>query len=215
MMKKMFLLSAVCVMSLTTTLFGQTHTQSISFDDGVGPGNAGTYLTNDHFSFDVYLTYNGYNSYGFSLRLEAPQMNNFAASISITGETFGPVFSESAFFQTFPAPFDLSWPAQPGYLADHVDLGAILPGKGPIMPQPPGTYFVAHISFAINGAIPGVYTLRSTTIGGQSEVSDQDFHDNLLPVEDYTITIIPEPATLALLSLGAIGLVAASRIRKA
>jgi len=199
-------------MSLTTTLFGQTHTQSLSFDDGVGPGNAGTYGPSDHFSFDVYLTYNGYNSGGLTFFLEAATLNNFAASISIVDETYGSVFSDPENVFPFPAPFDSN--LEPGYLWARRDLGATIPGP-PLIWQPPGTYFVAHISFALDGAPPGVYTIRSTTaLPHPSIVTDEDFNDNLLPAEDYTITIIPEPGTLALLSLGAIGLVAASRTRK-
>jgi hypothetical protein len=144
-------------------------------------------------------------------------MNNFAGSISIMSETAGPVFSDPNAFVSFPVSFDdAGFFTSPGYLAEHPDLGATAPGKGDdFMPQPAGTYFVAHISFALNGAIPGVYTLRSTTLGHESVVSDENFNDNDLPVENYTITIIPEPGTLALLSLSAIGVVAASRMRKA
>ena len=40
-MKKISVLSAICLMAVTTIALGQKHTQHITFDDGVGPGDAG------------------------------------------------------------------------------------------------------------------------------------------------------------------------------
>ena len=65
-MKKSLLLPLLLVI-ITRPLLGQTHTQSFTFNDlGLGGGTApsGTYNQNDTFSFDVYLTFAGYNCYG-------------------------------------------------------------------------------------------------------------------------------------------------------
>ena len=81
---------------------------------------------------------------------------------------------------------------------------------------PPGTYFIGHLSVSLAGLPPGIYTLQTDTTGPHaSEVTDTDFMDNHLPAALYTITVVPEPGTLALLSLGAIGLRAALRMKKA
>ena len=119
-----------------------------------------------------------------------------------------------------PAPFDPSVAgASPGYRTEARDLGASAPGQGPsFQPIPPGTYLVGHVSFAINGALPGTYTLRSTTLDPhRSQATSFDginFIDNNIPVEQYTITIVPEPATLGLLTMGALGLAATFRAKR-
>jgi hypothetical protein len=51
-----------------------------------------------------------------------------------------------------------------------------------------------------------MYDLRSTTSAPRtSEVTDTDFNDNNLPAAHFTINIVPEPSTLALLCLAAAG----------
>jgi hypothetical protein len=82
-MKRLSLLVAVCAMTAATSVFGQEHTQSISFDDGVGSGNAGTYNSTDSFSVDLYLTFNGYNATGLSIWMQTTA--NAAPFISLTG----------------------------------------------------------------------------------------------------------------------------------
>ena len=74
----------------------------------------------------------------------------------------------------------------------------------------PGTYFVGHITLTIGANVaPGSYLLRSTTTSPhESEVSSFDgttFADNNLPAASYMITIVPEPTTLALIGLTAVG----------
>ena len=72
---------------------------------------------------------------------------------------------------------------------------------------PPGTLDIAHISFSITNAAPGVYTFYSTTDNPYpSIVTDQDFNDNPIPQASFTITVVPEPSTFALLALAGAGL---------
>ena len=178
---------------------GQTNSQSLTFDDlGLGGGTptSGTYNSNDTFSFDVLLTYNPYSSSGFSFWLETDTA--FAGSLSITGITYGTTFPDHG-NTTFPIPFTGG--------GENFDLGS-----GAQTVVPPGTYFVAHINFSITGAVPGSYDLRSAvTAPHASEVSGFDgttFSDNPLPAAHYSVTIVPEPATVGLLGLGAAGLAA-------
>lgn len=214
------LLLAILLLTFTWAAHGQTHTQSLTFDDlGLGGGttNSGTYNQNDTFGFDVYLTFDGYICGGLSFWLETQVLNNFSGSLSITGVTYGPTFPISIQRSPNPAPFNASVGASAGYQTENRDLGSINSPPS----TTPGTYFVAHITLSIVGAMPGVYTLRSTTVSPHiSEATSFDpgkggtFSDNILPVEEYTITIVPEPATLGLLALGAVSLAIAFRAKK-
>ncbi len=126
-MKKAILLSAVCLMSAATSVFGQTHTQSISFDDGIGPGNAGTYNSTDSFGVDLYLTYNGYAAYGYDLHLVTTA--DAAPHLSLTDYMYGPTFPDPLENLTFPLSFTrllsngLYGTSPPG------NLGSLAPGN--------------------------------------------------------------------------------------
>lgn len=192
---------------------GTIHSQFLIFDDTHGSGDSGTYNPTDSFGFDIYLTYSGYNSPGLSFWLETETTNNFAGSLSITGFTYGTTFPNVNQTQPNPAPFDITYGISPGYRREDRDLGATVDGGGSdFHALPPGTYFVGHVSFAINGALPGTYVLRSTTVfPDASEVTSYDgtnFDDNYLPASTYTITIVPEPSTFALLAGSTIGVIA-------
>ncbi len=171
--------------------------------------NSGTYDISGGaitFSFDVLLTFQGYNSTGLSYWLET--QTAFAGSLSITGLTYGTAFPDPTQTAPNPAPFFTPVGASPGFFTENRDLGATINDFGNV--PGPGTYFVGHITFTIaaNAAL-GSYILQSTTtLPHGSEATSFDgttFDDNNLPAAQYMITIIPEPTTLALIGLTAVG----------
>ena len=224
-MKKISVLSAICVIVLAHIVSAQTqYTQSLTFNDNDGVGDAGTYNSTDSFSFEIFLTYAGYTSSGLSLWFDTTA--NAAPHISLTSFTYGTTFSDPITpFISYPLGFPL--PEQDGsyYTTPNPsDFGALV-HDFQIPFQEPGTYFVGTLSVSLSGLAPGIYVLRSDDIhafvGHASEVARYDpknppyFFDEDIPAATYTITIVPEPSTLALLVVSVIGAGIASRRRMA
>ena len=133
-----------------------------------GRGTPGTYNSTDTFSLDIFLTYAGYSSFGFTLWFDTNA--DAAPHIFITGFTWG---------TTFPDHGNVSFPL--GFTADEGNGRYTTPnpsdfGSGTSSnPVGPGTYFVGHISLSLSGLAPGIYTLQTTTVSGRiSEISSFD-----------------------------------------
>ena len=204
-MKKTLFATVICAMTATSPLFGQ-HMQSLRFS---GPSSIDITTTNT-FTLAVNLTFSGYSSPGFSYWLEV--QSALAPFLTITDVT--------CFTFSCPPPglttihFDTG--GDPGYSGEPDDLGGT---TNPNMPVPPGKYHVTDITFMLAPGAPlGMYDLRSTTTSPRTSlVSDTQFNDNPLPAAHFTINIVPEPSTVALLSLAGIssGLVAYRRRKSA
>ena len=148
------------LISAATHIFGQTVSQSFSFDDGIGPGNAGTYSPNDHFSVDLYLTFSGYNCTGFDLWLETTA--NAAPHIMLTDFTYGTTFVDPT--QPFAGPIGFTLLESTGLYTtpNPSDFGATQNPPYETSAVPPGTYFVGNLGIsAEQGHAPGVYVLRT------------------------------------------------------
>ena len=184
-------------------------TQSLSFDDGGtggGGANSGSYAPGQTISFDIFVTYSGYNSTGNSFWFEIN--NALAPNLTVTGFTYGTAFVDPTQPNPTTVPFNTTTGANAGNMTETRDFGATINDFGNV--PGPGTYLLGHITLTIGaGAGPGSFILASTTASPhQSEVSSFDgtnFGDNNLPAAQYLITIVPEPTTLALIGLTAVG----------
>ncbi len=200
------LFAAAATAGIPSLIRPQGPSQSLSFDDlglGGGTSNSGTYAPGDTFSFDVLLTYSGFNSSGLSFWLEAS--NGLAGSLSITGVSYGTTFPDPTNLNPNPAFFNTPVGASSGFMTETRDLGSTANGTT----ASPGIYFVAHITFSLSASfVPGNYILQSTvTSPHTSEATSFDgttFADNNLPAAQYFITQIPEPTTLDLIAIAAL-----------
>jgi len=157
---------------------------------------------NDTFTLTTSLTFSGYSAYGLSYWLETA--GGTQSFFHITAETVS-VFNDMnqpGWPNEFNFPMTIGVDA--GMFATSNDLGAT---TNPLSLVAPGTYQISQISFSITGAAPGVYTFFSTTtLPRPGAVADQNFMDELIPQASFTITVVPEPTTFALLALAGAGL---------
>ncbi len=85
------------------------------------------------------------------------------------------------------------------------DLGGGIPD--PNNPLPPGSYFVATLTLIpTSGAFtPGVYHIH---LDSRGTVVDNNFFDHAITSNTFTVTVVPEPATVDLAVLGGVMLLA-------
>jgi hypothetical protein len=222
-MKKTILTLAVTSLLAMTSARAAITSALLSFNDNNVDGNgiATTWTSNVgtfNFSVDVFLSFttDGSNPnalQGLSYWLETE--TGAASHITLTSETYFTIVS-----QTDPGPnkaFTASAGADAGFLASHDTVtnpttGTIDTGDlGGTFPQhAAGTFQVATLNFSVSGLAAGTYHLATTHLAGlTSEATnnntDPSQRDSLLPQAIYTITVVPEPATLSLLGLGSLG----------
>ena len=202
-MKKTLLIAVIGATMAMSSVFAQ-HTQSLSFT-GPSVWNPGT------ITLSASLTFGGYSSYGLSYWLEVP--NAIAPFLQLAMPTYF-TFNDGNNVNPWPASFNSNIGADAGFMTEGNDIGGT---TQPLALVQPGTYHITDIPFLLAAGAPaGTYTLHSTTlIPRTSEVTDDQFNDNNIGQASFVFTIVPEPSTLALLGLAAIGSLVAIRRRKA
>ncbi len=205
-MRKLFLqvaLALACGLGALSPTFGQTAFFTYT---GVpsGPLTPGSSFTIDlNITFAAGGTINNLTAISYWMwQMGATAGNpNFAiTNRDVTGSVFNMVGA-----LTYPQVLD---PINRPLTGFQSDLGQ---GGGPVGS---GTYFLAHLTLQVlPTAQPGVYTISNTTqatpgVGGRfSVLTDTDGDTMAIPAAPFTVTVVPEPSTLVLLSLA--GVVAA------
>lgn len=222
-MKKL-LLSLVCSFALGAAAFAQSQSIAL-FTSGSTTQTSGTFTANGTFSLDVYVTFTGFSATGLSFWLQT--QTALASSLTITDEQYftftdpndGPTPGSMTPFNN--KGFNHASGNNTGMLTDrdlsnNPQTGSITPGDlGAIgSAVAAGTYKVATITFTLSGAPNGSFTLGTTTLNPKSSaIIDSNFAGRSLANTTYSVSVVPEPSTIACLVCG-VGLLGTSFIRR-
>ena len=214
-MKTKILTSIGCLLLMA----GLVHANAVlSFDDhgaGGGTASSGSYTPGSSFTFDINLAVTSTgtdpvpNVTGFSLWFETAAVNN--SFFTITNRTLS---------STFPDP-----QGTPGANeaivkgGNATDLGGTVPA-GTNVPSDT-TYLLESLTVKIASNTPaGTYTIFTTTNSSNTDhskttvVGDSSFMRHEPASTAYTITVVPEPATLSLLGLSGLGSLGLTMLRR-
>ena len=166
------------------------------------------------FSLDTYIQFTGFTSTGLSYWLEAASA--LAPHLTLTSETYGQNWTGNQLGTN--STFAGTSGADSGFLREGRDLGSTstftVDSNGAFQswndPRTAGpAYQVSHLNFSLDASIaPGTYTIQLTTLTPIiSEINDDQSTpaDHAVSVASFTLTVVPEPATLSLLGLGGLG----------
>ena len=194
--KKYFLAAFACVLAAASMASAQTAI--FGFNDNNGAPDSGTYMPGDSFTFSINLTFTpggsvqNLDGLSYWFQQQNPSAPFFFAITNrdVTGSQFTDLQTPGL---TYPQTLSPS---------NAKDLGGFLPGNAPALGA--GTYFIANLTISIDpSALPGVYLIENTTTGGKTSViTDDQGHTFPISQAIYTITIIPEPSSLALCATG-------------
>jgi hypothetical protein len=192
-MKKSLLITLISLTSAAASLQAQ-------MSQNLGLSGPTTWTPGASVVLALQDTFSGYGggSYGFSYWLEVNAA--VAPFLTITGITSYPPFSGD----NGPYPILFNVVAQdPNFRVTSHGLGD---GNG-LMLIPDGSYHAEDITFALAAGAPaGTYTLRTTTASPRGSIQvTSDFGDAPFPQASFVFTVVPEPSTLALLALAAVG----------
>jgi len=204
-MKAKFVAAFGCLLVMA----GLAHANAVlSFNDNnstdLGP-SGGTYTPGSSFTFDITLTVQNSGTdpvpdvNGLSYWFETSAANNSYFTITNRDLTASPFNDPQTTGITYPQAIVAGGNAN--------DLG----GTG--TDQATGaSYFVATLTLQIAPNTPaGTYTISTTTIDSNidhsktSTAGDSNFTRHDIAAATYTITVVPEPATLSLLALSGLG----------
>ena len=214
-MKKQFLIAiAVLVADLGAA---QAQTALFIYNDGLAGGgtpNSGTYTPGSSFTFSINLGFVPAGSianldglsYWFTQQSPASP-TPFAITLrDVTTSMFTDLQTPGLTYPQNLSPTNAN------------DLGAAIPVGSPPGSEAvgAGTYFIANITVSIPLSAPtsGTFVISNTTSGAKTSVISDSFgHTFAIPEADYTITMIPEPATWLTPALGIVALLVAQRRR--
>ena len=198
-MKKILLAIIFALIIATSSLYA---TQNLSI---TGPPN---WVPGQPFTLQVADTFTNFGgSYGLSYWFEVSSA--LAPFLTITSITYHNPFTDRNNIGTFPISFNSTSGADAGFMTTTTangqsgDLGAT---SNPLVLVPDGTYLdITDITFLMAPGAPfGAYTLRTTTASPRSSIQvTSDFNDAAFPQASFFF--VPEPSTLALLSLAGLG----------
>ena len=215
MKKPLLSILAALACTLCAISGASAQTATLSFNDGVGAPNAGTYGAGQVFSFNVMLNFAPGDIHAWT-RVQATeglsywlQQNSGAPfNFSITNRNLS-----ASLFADAQSP-GITYP-QAMTPSNASDLGAAL-AVG-VAPLGAGNYFIATITISISKtAAEGTYVLGSTFTGGKTSfISDNGGHTFAIPQAIYTVTVVPETgSTMWLLSAAGAGLLGFASTRR-
>lgn len=186
---------------------------TFSLNDGTADPTSGTYSPGSTFTLAVTLNSTGQVN-GYSLWFDTATGNaNFFSIGGFTLASSSPFSAESG-SGNGPQNFDTANAGRPGFQSNLNDLGATTASGGSVAA---GSYLVENTSFLISSsAAPGTYTIQTTppASGGRASGGvNPDFSFTQAPSAIYTITVVPEPATLSMLIVGGIACLGAGVVR--
>lgn len=189
-MKKYVFLLAACLVLITTNLSALVV---FSFSDNDLLPTSSVINAGDAFSFDVQVTSTSEFLLGATYFLNVNPQGSGLFSIAnrvTTNSSFPDLQSNNS---QVLAPASALLDPQ-----NNDNLGGTVANTN--LPLGPGNYFVATLTISSSASLPlGVYTIGFT----DTTIATDDGFNDVEPVRGtYTVTVVPEPSTLLLGSLG-------------